>query len=425
MGHTTRKQEFMAPPVNPSLLTLSPETLIQILSYLPLREKVKLSSTCRQINHLTYSSPNIWANILFPKDDPKITDAVVETLVRKITRCDAVKGLRLDGVAVTEYGIFSLLDHFGHSLEHLELSFHWDASATLQEQPIARFAQHLEIFGLTMGHHQKFDNMPPTFKQYSNNNSDYFDQTHYLRDNLLRTDMDTFSKYFMRHGLPTLLDDPPLPHLTSVRILSHEPGRSTIDYIKKLRVLIVYLSGHDLAKGTDICPVDFHRQYCSVCHNERFYNEELQYPCWVCGNTPEESDLCDICAREQLCRGVNPGPVSSSGSPPHQCRKRLCKQCQVATRHTLPQCYACHRPLLRMCPTCSSRLACAQCRHYECGDEGCTFKLRKCVDCRTNQCGDCAKWTVCDRCRNRLCQKCVESNTEKAQIRCRDCGGCE
>ncbi|RUS31439.1 hypothetical protein BC938DRAFT_477797 [Jimgerdemannia flammicorona] len=239
----------MGPPTNPSLRSLSAETLIQVMSYLPLRARVNLSSTCKQLNHLTYNSPNLWRNILFPKGDPKINDAVVATLVRRITRCDAVKELRLDGVGVSEQGVLLLLDHFGHSVEHLDLSFHFDPFLLPHEQPVARFAMHLKIFSLTLGYHQKFDNMPPTFKEYSDNNLDFFNQTHHFHDRFLRTDMDSFVSYFEHYGLPTQLDDPPLPRLTSIRIVSHVPDGSTVHYLKKLRVLIAYLSGYDLARG--------------------------------------------------------------------------------------------------------------------------------------------------------------------------------
>ncbi|RUS32821.1 hypothetical protein BC938DRAFT_474159 [Jimgerdemannia flammicorona] len=229
------------------------ETLLEVLSYLPLRSRVNLSSTCKQLHSLTFNSPTLWRNILFPNDDHTITDEVVANLVPKIIRCDAVKVLTLDGVSLTELGILELLDHFGHSIEHLELSFHHNSSLAMEEQLIERLSRHLEIFVLALGLQQKFDNIPPTFGEYRDNDTGYFRQTYHLLDGYPKIDVNDFVRHFETHGLPTQLDDPPLPQLISVRILSNEPEAYT-NNIKKLRVLLAYLAGQDLAKVATIRP---------------------------------------------------------------------------------------------------------------------------------------------------------------------------
>ncbi|RUS22603.1 hypothetical protein BC937DRAFT_88283 [Endogone sp. FLAS-F59071] len=241
----------MNPSTNPSLTMLSAETLLEILSYLPLRSRVNLSSTCRQLHNLTYNSPRLWKDILFPKNDYKITDEVVASLVPKIVRCDAVKELKLDGLSLTESGVLELLDHFGHSIEHLELSFNHDTSLVMEKQLISRFSAHLEVFVLTLGLHQKFDNMPPTFMEYRENDASYLHQTHHLLYGYPKVNVEDFVRHFSAHGLPTQLDDPPLPQLRTVRILSDEVTLYT-DQIKRLRVLLAYLAGQDLAKDVTL-----------------------------------------------------------------------------------------------------------------------------------------------------------------------------
>ncbi|KAI7900946.1 uncharacterized protein BX663DRAFT_515806 [Cokeromyces recurvatus] len=224
------------------LISLPDQILIKITSKLSLQDLLSLGDSHTRLRSFIYESPEIWtSNILFPKNDRKITDIFIQLIIPRITRHYGILSLRMIQLpSVSWKGYFLIFDQFAHSVKriHIELTntkVLWD------------LAHHLAIFAGYLVVLQKTNQIPITFKQY-----------YALHDEERYAAILAKSKYLGQHSLEALcenlvkryqLDDPPFERLelfdlkfVSVLETYHEVNNA----IRQIKLLSLFLSGHHL-----------------------------------------------------------------------------------------------------------------------------------------------------------------------------------
>ncbi|KAI8385638.1 hypothetical protein BD560DRAFT_383953 [Blakeslea trispora] len=212
-----------------NLLSLSDQILTCVTSNLQLKDLLALADCHSRLRELVYRNPEIWtSDLLFPIQDPNITDAFIKAIVPRITRHYGILDLKMIGLPLSWRGYLMIFDQFAHSVKYIEIQA---TSSTLMT-----LAHHLTMFAANLALLQHNNNIPITFRQYAFDDEDEF----ILGDNMLHNLESQFKQM--------KLDDPPFERLEQFKIkLEGEDIPSDLE--KRIQTLAFFLSGKPLHGG--------------------------------------------------------------------------------------------------------------------------------------------------------------------------------
>ena len=222
--------------------TLPDQALLRLSRHLGLSDMVALRSVPgAKYDEFLQRHPQVWSSqhLLFPTNDPAITDDFIRRTVPTIPRSYDIREMRLVGLPLTWAGFLFIFDHFGHSVDRIYL--------TASEQTLQDLARHLCIFAGNLALLQHENKIPITFRQY------VFTQAE-CEQTLAHTDyMGQSSLSGMRHLLERwTLDDPPFEHRAELHIECTDHSSSFDQSIHQIYFIAAFLAGrHELRHGTN------------------------------------------------------------------------------------------------------------------------------------------------------------------------------
>ncbi|KAI8090944.1 uncharacterized protein B0P05DRAFT_528063 [Gilbertella persicaria] len=225
------------------LLSLPDQILTCITLNLQLKDLLALGDVHSRLRELVYKNPEIWtSDLLFPVQDPNITDKFIKTIVPRITRHYGILDLKMICLPLSWKGYLMIFDQFAHSVKHIEIQ------ATTRS--LAALAHHLSVFAGNLTLLQRTNKIPITFRQYALDEDDDYA----LGDNLLHNLKDQF-----KH---TKLDDPPFERLEKFQVSLVDQESSHL--VQQLHVLTCFLSGRPVGESNKRMREDY--PFCSNKH---------------------------------------------------------------------------------------------------------------------------------------------------------------
>ncbi|RCH93033.1 hypothetical protein CU097_008133 [Rhizopus azygosporus] len=104
------------------LTSLPDKVIIRVTRYLELRDIIELGKAHKKLCHCIYAQPSVWTkDILFPINDPSITDQFIKQTITKITRNYGILDIRMVNLPLTWFGYFLIFDQFAHSLTSITI----------------------------------------------------------------------------------------------------------------------------------------------------------------------------------------------------------------------------------------------------------------------------------------------------------------
>lgn len=218
------------------LTSLPDKVIIRVTRYLELRDIIELGKAHKKLCHCIYAQPSVWTkDILFPINDPSITDQFIKQTITKITRNYGILDIRMVNLPLTWFGYFLIFDQFAHSL----------TSITIQSdhQLFMQLCYHLTRFATDLAILQQDNKIPCTFREYA------LDQPSSKNMNKLEPIPTTL--HYIK------LDDPPFERLAHISIVTTTTTTTTTktainaepkdqEIIYRLESLFSFLAGQSI-----------------------------------------------------------------------------------------------------------------------------------------------------------------------------------